>query len=76
MIDFGFAGLGDPASDLASISCSGEAFLRRILKTYPAVEGILERARFYRSTFALFEAFYGLRDGDWESFENGIAAFQ
>jgi len=35
----------------------------------------MERAQFYKSTFALQEALYGLRDNDQESFKSGIAQY-
>lgn len=37
---------------------------------------MLERAAFYRGTFALQEAYYGLRDGNQEAFEDGIAQYR
>jgi aminoglycoside 2''-phosphotransferase len=72
VIDFSFAGLGDPALDVAAISTSGDDFFQRIRKAYPEIESMLERAAFYKSTYALQEALYGLRDDDKESFESGI----
>lgn len=67
VIDFGGAGLGDPAVDVAGIICEvgyGEAFARRCLHIYPEVKGMLARARFYVSTFALQEALFGVEQGD------------
>ncbi len=58
IIDFGFAGLGDPAFDLAAVSTYGEAFFARICRYYPADESMLARAKFYRGTFALQEALH------------------
>lgn len=75
VIDFSFAGLGDPALDVAAISTSGDAFFQRIRKAYPGIDDQLERATFYKSTYALQEALYGLRDDDKESFESGIAEY-
>lgn len=75
VLDFSFAGLGDPALDVAAISTSGDDFFQRIRKAYPGIESMLERAVFYKSTYALQEALYGLRDDDKESFESGIAAY-
>ncbi len=75
IIDFSFIAIGDPAFDIASVSTCGDAFLQRICKAYPEAESMLERANFYRSTFALLQALYGLRDGDQESFEDGIADY-
>jgi aminoglycoside 2''-phosphotransferase len=75
IIDFGFCGPGDPAIDLASLSTLGEAFSGRLFATYPQLEGMVSRARFYRSTFGLLQALYALRDGDREGFEDGLSAY-
>jgi aminoglycoside 2''-phosphotransferase len=79
VIDFGSAGLGDPAVDLAGLICRagyGEAFARRCLDVYPALEALLPRARFYASTFALQYALFGVEQGEPEAFEHGIAAYR
>ena len=48
IIDFGCAGLGDPAVDLGVILYNyGESFLDRFYHVYPAAEDFLKRARFY-----------------------------
>jgi len=75
VIDFSSAGLGDPALDVAAISCSGDAFFQRICNKYPGMDLLIERAQFYRSTFALQEALYGLRDNDQKSFKDGLAQY-
>ncbi len=75
VIDFSFSGHGDPALDVAAISTSGDAFFQRIRKAYPGIDDQLERVTFYKSTYALQEALYGLRDDDKESFESGIAEY-
>ena len=72
IIDFGFAGLGDPALDVAALSCYGEPFLARGYAVYPEMERMLPRARLYRGTYALQQALYALRDGNREDFEDGI----
>jgi len=79
IIDFSSAGWGDPATDFAAILCSvgyGEEFLQRFSATYPGIEQVLSRARFYAGTFALQEALYGLEDHDWQAFERGIAQYR
>lgn len=76
VIDFGFARLGDPAQDIAAASTLGEPFLARFVETYPEIESMLERATFYRSTFALSEALHGIKNGDREAFEAGIAQYR
>ncbi|HEU0027083.1 MAG TPA: phosphotransferase [Ktedonobacterales bacterium] len=76
VIDFSSAGLGDPAMDIAALSTLGDAVLDRALIAYPEAAAYLERAAFYRSTFALQQAWYGLRDGSEEDFEWGIARYR
>lgn len=79
IIDFGSTGWGDPALDFAALLspvCYGEPFVERFATLYPGIEDLLSRARFYRGTFALQEALYGLEDGDQEAFERGIADYR
>jgi len=65
MLDFGTAGLGDPAGDIAVlISMYGERFLQRMARTDPAVAEALDRARFWAGTAELQWALAGLRSGD------------
>lgn len=48
MIDFGHAGIGDPAVDFAGLYvCFGEAFLKRCARVYPLMDQCWERVRFY-----------------------------
>lgn len=48
IIDFGCAGLGDPAIDFGVIIYNyGESFMNRFYKIYPEAETYLKRARFY-----------------------------
>lgn len=48
IIDFGCAGLGDPAIDLGVIIYNyGESFVDRFYRVYPEAESYLKRARFY-----------------------------
>ena len=75
IIDFSFAGLGDPARDMAAVSTYGEPFFARICRYYPDVESLLERARFYRGTFALYEALHGFRNHDEEAFASGMEQY-
>jgi aminoglycoside 2''-phosphotransferase len=75
IIDFGFAGLGDPALDIAAVSTYGEAFLARFYSTYPEIGSMLERANFYKGTYALYEALHGIKNGDEEAFKAGIAEY-
>jgi aminoglycoside 2''-phosphotransferase len=76
IIDFGFAGLGDPALDVAALAASyGEAFVTRCAAVYPEMAKPLPRARLYRGTYALQQALYALRDGNQADFADGIAAY-
>jgi aminoglycoside 2''-phosphotransferase len=48
IIDFGCAGLGDPAIDFGLIIYNyGESFMDRFYRVYPEAEAYLRRARFY-----------------------------
>jgi aminoglycoside 2''-phosphotransferase len=48
IVDFGCAGLGDPAIDFGVIIYNyGESFMDRFYKMYPGAEIYLKRARFY-----------------------------
>jgi aminoglycoside 2''-phosphotransferase len=79
VIDFGSAGIGDPAVDIAGLvgpAGYGEDFVRQMLVDYPEAEGYLERAHFYASTFALQEALFGIEHDDQKAFESGIAAYR
>lgn len=79
VLDFGSAGLGDPAVDLAAILATAgqdERFLRQFLAAYPELASGVDRARFYGGTFALQEALHGVEHGDREAFESGIAAYR
>jgi aminoglycoside 2''-phosphotransferase len=75
IIDFDSAGLGDPAVDLAAISCYGESFFERFCAVYPAEAALLERARFYKGTFALQEALHGFKNNDRQAFDSGMAQY-
>ncbi len=76
VIDFGSAGLGDPAVDIAALPTLGQEVLDRALVAYPEAAGYLDRAVFYPSTFALQQAWYGLRDSSEEDFTLGIARYR
>jgi aminoglycoside 2''-phosphotransferase len=76
IIDFGFAGLGDPTLDVAALAASyGEQFIARCYAVYPEMEQMLPRARLYQGTYALQQALYALRDGNQADFADGIAAY-
>jgi aminoglycoside 2''-phosphotransferase len=76
IIDFDSLARGDPAIDAAALLSYGEAFFDRACRAYPELEGMKLRTEFYRSTFALQEALYGVWNDDPESFEAGIADYR
>ncbi len=69
MIDFGHAGIGDPAVDFAGLYvCFGEAFLRRCARVYPLMERCRDRVRFYAGcAFLLEDALFCLEHGTAEA---------
>ena len=75
IIDFGSSAFGDPAFDIASIGCCGEAFMKHFRRYYPNIQSLETRARFYKSTFALQQALWAIRSGDKEAFDDGISAY-
>ncbi len=65
VIDFGTAGLGDPACDVSIlINNYGESFVRRVSQHYPAIGSMIERARFWAGTVELQWVLGGIRTGD------------
>jgi aminoglycoside 2''-phosphotransferase len=65
IIDFGNAGPGDPALDLGSlIMAFGEGLLRQMESVYPAVSGLVDRARFHAATLELRWALAAVRSRD------------
>lgn len=65
VIDFGVAGVGDPANDLAClIQYYGESFVRRFAPVYPLDERLMNRARFYARGLELQWLLNGLRSGE------------
>ena len=63
----------DPACDLAAFMTYGEGFAVSGFAAYPELATLLPRARFYRSTFAILEAPYGVEHNDEAAFARGIA---
>jgi len=65
VIDFGNAGPGDPARDIGSLILAfGESLLRHVESVYPAISGLLDRARFYGATLELVWALAAVRSRD------------
>ncbi|MCC2670463.1 MAG: aminoglycoside phosphotransferase family protein, partial [Armatimonadetes bacterium] len=75
IIDFSGAAIGDPAVDFAALLCYGDDFTLQVAEVYPEAEPLLQRAHFYVGTFALQEALHGLRHGDAEAFQSGMASY-
>ena len=68
IIDFGTAGLGDPAVDFACIIGNyGESFLQRMATYYPAITRHVERARFRAGALELewLLGGFGTQDPSW-----------
>jgi len=68
IIDFGCAGLGDPAADFSCILYHyGESFMDRFYKIYPEAEAYLRRARFYAGAIEMRWLLAGieLNDPTW-----------
>jgi aminoglycoside 2''-phosphotransferase len=65
VIDFGVAGLGDPATDLGNLlNYYGESLVARIEKTYPHYAALISRARFYARAIELQWILLGLESGE------------
>ena len=75
IIDFGFTVLGDPAFDVAGLLTYGEPFVQKVANYYPAIHEFWPRIWFYKGTFALFEALFGIENGDQAAFESGIKQY-
>jgi aminoglycoside 2''-phosphotransferase len=64
VIDFGVAGLGDPATDVGSLlQTYGASFVAQLQAAYPEVERLLRRARFYAQAIELEWVLLGLKRG-------------
>jgi aminoglycoside 2''-phosphotransferase len=65
IIDFGTAGLGDPARDVAIlVNVYGESFVQRMARFDDRLPSLIDRARFYAGTFELQWVLGGVRSGD------------
>lgn len=61
VIDFGVAGIGDPASDIGTlINTYGESFVAKMKNTYPNLEEFMPRARFYAQALELQWVWLGI----------------
>jgi aminoglycoside 2''-phosphotransferase len=65
VIDFGVAGRGDPANDLAMLlHAYGETTVNLVLRHYPEGRSFLKRARFYAQAVELEWALQGVKTGE------------
>ncbi len=65
LIDFGTAGFGDPACDIAvQLGNYGESIVRRMESDYPMLADVIDRARFWMGTLELQWANCGLKYND------------
>lgn len=65
IIDFGCAGLGDPAIDLGVLLYNyGASFVRRLYRVYPEAESYQPRARFYAGAHELRWLLTGIERND------------
>lgn len=65
IIDFGVAGVGDPATDIGNLlQVYGESFVSRFLGEYPRVQDLMKRARFYAQAIELQWVLSGLDGGE------------
>ena len=71
VVDFGHAGIGDPAVDFAGLYvCYGESFLKRCARVYPLIDRYWERIRFYADfAFLLEDALFCVEHGTEEADE-------
>lgn len=75
IIDFGFTVLGDRATDFAGLLTYGKEFVESMTPYYPELESYWDRIWFYRGTFALFDALYGIENDVPEVFEAGMVDY-
>lgn len=65
VIDFGVAGLGDPATDFGSLIINyGERLVKKMANTYDGFSTIIERARFYAQAVELQWTLMAIESGD------------
>ena len=69
VIDWGMAGIGDPAADLGwLLQLYGGAFVRRLWRVYPQARALLPRARFYTQALELEWLMRGLAGAGQRNF--------
>jgi aminoglycoside 2''-phosphotransferase len=76
VVDFGSSGVGDPATDFASLYISfGSDFYRQAAEEYPQMDSDMDRVHFYCGTFALQEALFGFENNDQAAFKAGMEKY-
>jgi aminoglycoside 2''-phosphotransferase len=77
VLDFGSAGFGDPAIDIAGVIATDPSgnLLDRVVSAYPAADEMIDRARIYRETFALQHALLGAKGDDEQAIEEGLHSY-
>jgi aminoglycoside 2''-phosphotransferase len=76
VLDWGIAGLGDPAHDYGVlINCYGESFVRRMTRHTPEIGALIDRARFMSTLAEPKWVLRGLRSNDpfWFTVSLGTA---
>jgi aminoglycoside 2''-phosphotransferase len=79
IIDFDFAGVGDPAVDWSIVLAPvlyGDEFVQRISSLFPISKDILSRAQFYRGTWRVQEALRRMEAGEREEFEREMSVYR
>ncbi len=79
VIDFGSAGLDDPAADVGFVTLwgahlFGAPFVERVLARYGADTSLRARAGFFKMAIALTVALAGLENGNTSDLEFGLSA--
>ncbi|MGQ0604735.1 MAG: phosphotransferase family protein [Anaerolineales bacterium] len=65
VIDFGMAGVGDPANDIACLlQTYGESFVSRMQPAYPELHQYMQRARYYARVIEFEWAIRGLSENE------------
>jgi len=73
VIDFGVAGLGDPATDLGNLIASyGESLVAKLDKNYPGLSQLMTRARFYAQALELQWVLLGVETGEYYWFTSHL----
>jgi aminoglycoside 2''-phosphotransferase len=75
VIDWGSAHADDPAVDIAAASTIAEELVEEMIPFYPEVTDMVQRARFYRSTFRLQEGLFGVENDDAAALRAGLKGY-